>query len=293
MRRDWDYEALRGTDGVASSIWDFLAHALRQHQNTLEHITFTTFDHIENEEDEHGLQEVYHIEYRRLKQLEVCILGWWILRNAPMLEKLKISASTIRKHMAVLDTIPPMLKKLELNVNDHLDLRCKAHLARYIERFAQHSQLKELAIGFYSLQNIANILRAIHRLNQLQRLTIIFSTKWHYDQMESFMDGLVKGCQKLACLEINCHNAPSTHAMNSLKKLEHLERLAFSIQDVHNDVGFWRAIQSIPQLKCIRVYPASAAKMDDIRHLQEQRLDLKIILDRRFRRFDDPLQTTH
>lgn len=82
------------TDGVASSLWDFLAHESRQHQNTLEHITFITHQHIEKEEDEHGLQEVHSIEYRRLKQLDVCVLGWWIPRNAPMLEKLGISAST-------------------------------------------------------------------------------------------------------------------------------------------------------------------------------------------------------
>lgn len=190
--------------------------------------------------------------------------------------------------MAVLETIPSKLKKLKVVLDDHFDLRCKVHLARYLERFEQHVQLKELVVHFSSLKNVAIILDAIHQLGQLERLMISFTTQWDYDEMERFIDGLVKGCPELACLEVKSLNAPLTYSMNALKQLGHLRRFAFSIRGMHNDDGFWYAIQGISQRNCIRIYPTYAADMDAIRRLQEQRRSLNIILDHKFTRFQDP-----
>ncbi|KAJ8658040.1 hypothetical protein O0I10_006311 [Lichtheimia ornata] len=268
--------------------WGFLAQELRQHQNTLERIECNMYlDDETEEEDEDILDDVSPIEYTRLRLLDLSCFGWWIPRKAPMLEELKITAFTIEENSAVLDTIPPKLKKLELNLDD--DFGYTAPLERYLHGLAQHSQFKELVIRFYKLKNIDNILNAIHRLDHLQRLMVSFSTKCDYYQMQKFIDGLVKGCPRLACLEIQCINAPSTYSLNALKQLEHLERFAFSIKGMGDNDGFWNMIQGMSQLKCIRIYPASAAKMDAVRRLQEQRLDMKIVLDRWFTRFEDTL----
>lgn len=246
----------------------------------------------DDEEDyEEGLQEVYPIEYRQLKKLDLSSHGWWIPGKAPMLEELRISAYTIWENVAVLDTIPSTLRKLELGLDENLDLGHIGSVEHYLHGLAQQSQFNQLLIHFYNLSDIQSILNAIHRLDQLQHLMISFKTKWDYSQMERFIAGLGQGCPKLICLEIQCLNAPSIYFLNALKQLEYLKRFGFSINGMGGNDGFWRAIQSISQLMCIRIYPASAANMDDIRRLQEQRPDLKIILDRRFTRFEDPLQT--
>ncbi|KAJ8657571.1 hypothetical protein O0I10_006635 [Lichtheimia ornata] len=225
-----------GRDGFF--LYDAFARALRQHQNTLGRFKFTVFNYVGEQENDDHLQDIYTIEYRWLKKLDLSVLGGWIPRNAPILEELKMTANTIREHMAVLDTIPPKLKTLELHLDDHFGPRHTASLERYLQRFPRHCQLKELVIHFASLINITSVLNAIHGLDQLQRLMISFTAQWDHHQMQRFIDGLVKGCPKLACLEIKCFNAPSTHSMNALKQLKYLERLAFSIKGMDGDDGF-------------------------------------------------------
>lgn len=274
--------------------WKFLADELRQHQDTLESIQCNMFfDDKDEEEDEDVLEDIHPIEYRRLKRLDLNHYGWWFTRHAPMLEELKMTADTITENVAVLDTIPPKLRKLELELDQDINRHYQAHLERYLHGISQQSQLKELIIDFWTMKDIGNIPKAIHHLDQLERLTVIFATKWDYRQMERFIGGIVNGCQKLACLEISCFNPPSTYCLEALKQLDHLEQFAFSINGMGRNDSFWRTIESISQLKRIRIHPASAARMDDIRCLQKQRPDLNIIVDRSFTRFGDHLQTIH
>lgn len=259
--------------------WTFLIYELREHRKTLARIECDIFP------DDEEKDAIYAIEYIRLKQLYLIGSGWWIPRKAPMLEELKMTADAISGNMAVLDTIPPNLKKLELALDEELDVHNKAGIERYLQRFARHTQLKELIMHICDLHHFENVLIATHHLWQLQRLMITSTHKWDYDSMQRFIDGLVKGCPNLACLELKCTSAPSTYFMKALKQLPRLEQVAFSIESIGGDDDFWNAVQGTPQLKGIRIYPANAANMDAIRGLQQQRLDLKIILDQTFTRF--------
>lgn len=126
------------------------------------------------------------------------------------------------------------------------------------------------------------MLNAIHHLRQLQRLIFTFDDEWDPTQMQRFLEGLGNGCPRLMYLEIGCTNAPSSKAMDDLKRLEHLEELLFSIVDTAGDDGFWHAIENLSQLKSIRVYCGDVINMDDLRHLKQQRPDLKIIADTTF-----------
>lgn len=140
--------------------WGILIDELRQQQNTIECIK-CNLDLRETLHEREDHKEIYTIKYGRLKQLSLSKSGWWIPRNAPMLEELHITAYIIKKNVAVLDTIPPNLKKLELDLDLDFDLRYKAPLERYIKRFALRSHLKELVIHFSSSDNIDTILNAI------------------------------------------------------------------------------------------------------------------------------------
>ncbi|KAJ8657656.1 hypothetical protein O0I10_006722 [Lichtheimia ornata] len=257
--------------------WRNAIPILRQHHKTLECINFDV--DVPNEPE-----EIYNIEYDRLKNLCLLRSGWWIPRNAPMLEELKITSRTIRANPSVLDSVPPRLKRLELKL-DHgsrlVDI--KSPVSTYLNRFTQHSQLKELDIHFHYMVIIGNVLEAIHHLGQLESLKMTFTKKWdpcdwYHDGMERFIERLVKGCPRLSNLVINCMNAPSIHSINALKRLEHLEEFAFSITNTLHHDDFWHALETFKQLKCIRLYRSKVANMDDIRRLQGQRPDLKIVV---------------
>lgn len=103
--------------------------------------------------------------------------------------------------------------------------------------------------------------------------------------MDGFIEGLVKECPHLVCLEVGCANALPTSFVDALKHLEHLKRLAIPIKSVADDGSLWKAIESVTQLEEIRIYPRTAANLDDVRHLKKQRPDLHITLDEGFRRF--------
>lgn len=258
--------------------WRNVISILRQHQKTLEFIDFDT--DAENEPE-----AIHDFHYIRLKKLCLGNSGWWIPHNAPMLEDMTIASRTIRANPAVFDTIPPMLRRLELKV-DHVPRLpdIKASVSGYLHRFAQHSQLKELVIHFQRMTNMSNVLEAIHHLGQLERLKMRFprmwdASHWYHYGMDKFTDGLVKGCPRLCNLEINCMGAPSIHSINALKQLEHLEQFAFAITSMAGDDNFWYALQTFKQLKCIRIFQAQAFNMEDIRRLQGQRPDLKIVVD--------------
>ncbi|CDH57703.1 predicted protein [Lichtheimia corymbifera JMRC:FSU:9682] len=250
-------------------IWENIDYILRQCQRTLKRLRFDVDFGSEHE-------DIYTIEYGRLKKLCLDNSGWWILRHAPMLEELKISTETVSANVAVLDVVPSYLKKLHLEIGGIHDVDQKSLIALYLLRFTSHPHLKELVIDFTNAKSIDNVLYAILHLHQLQHLMVRFNGLWDSNQMQRFLDGLVKGCPHLSSLGINCSNVPSIHSINGLKRLEHLEKLAFSVVNTEGDDNFWYAIQTFSHLKWIETYYAKVVNMRGIRRLRRQRPGLKV-----------------
>ncbi|KAJ8657565.1 hypothetical protein O0I10_006629 [Lichtheimia ornata] len=258
--------------------WTNATPILTKQQRTLECIDF---DVKVGDEPE----EIYNIEYDRLKKLCLIRSGWWIPRNAPMLEELEISSRTIRGNASVLDTIPPKLKRLALKLHYTRRIRqITAAVSRYLHRFSYHSHLRELVVHCHNWESMYNVIDAIHHLGQLESLEVNCTRKQrsfesHYYPIVRLAHGLPKGCPRLSRLEIIGMMAPpSTGAINALKELEHLEEFAFSIIDTYCKDDFWQALQTLEQLKRLRIYHAKAGNMDGIRRLQGQRPHLKIVV---------------
>lgn len=108
----------------------------------------------------------------------------------------------------------------------------KAALVRYL---SHQPQLKVLVIDFSSLDNVGSVLDTICSLHQLQHLRISFTSNWGPSQMDTFFDNLIQGCPGLSYLDIHCQNVPSTHTLNALKQLEHLEHFRFSSDWMNSD----------------------------------------------------------
>ncbi|KAJ8657655.1 hypothetical protein O0I10_006721 [Lichtheimia ornata] len=251
---------------------------LRQHHTTLEEIYWDIYP-----ERDYG--QLHHMRYPHLTTLSLCTSGSWILRNAPMLEALKMSSMAINTDSRMLDTIPPHLKKIEFVFDDGIELEDKDAIVRYLHRVSQQSPLREFVIRFESLNSFGNVLDATCRLNTLQRLMMGVRGNWDLYQMERFFDRLVNGCPYLSCLEIDCMNAPSTYSLDTLKRLEHLKQFAFSIMDTDGYDSFWNSIRTFSQLKVIQMYPANAVNKSVIRDLEENRRDMKVIMSGIFKGF--------
>ncbi|KAJ8658000.1 hypothetical protein O0I10_006271 [Lichtheimia ornata] len=260
--------------------WESVVYVLCQHRKTLEYIHFDVDTRTEPE-------EIYNIEYVRLKKLHLQSSGWWIPHNAPMLEELEISCFVLAAEFTVRDTtpLPPNLKKLKLDLSNSLRPIDKTPFARYLHRYAQHLCLKELAVSLNPEEHIDNMLEAILHLGQLERLSIFVSGHWDSIQMQELFEELPKGCPNLSSLMISCENAPTIYAMSALKRLEHLEEFRFHIWNMDGNDGFWHAIASFSQLKCIHVYPANTKNIHHLRHLHAQRPDLKIVANKRLAHF--------
>ncbi|KAJ8657595.1 hypothetical protein O0I10_006659 [Lichtheimia ornata] len=226
-------------------------------------------------------EALYNIEYPCLSKLVLKCSGWWIPRNAPVLQELEIMDTVIRGNPNVLDTIPPHLKKLKMRLAPGALPTYSTSIERYLHRLAQQTQLTELVVYFYNIVNfdsIAKVLDAICGFSQLGHLMVGFSDSWDGKQMEQFLEQLAKGCPLLSCLEIRSRNAPSASSMNALKRLESLQHMAFSINGTNDDDKFWNTIQTFSQLKCIRVYPPVAVNKNYITRVKQQRPDMKIVI---------------
>ncbi|KAI7875492.1 hypothetical protein K492DRAFT_210897 [Lichtheimia hyalospora FSU 10163] len=255
-----------------------LACLLKHNQRTLNYLLWNVnLDMNDN--------SIYDIQFPNLKKLVLYQSGWWIPRNAPMLEDLYVTQKVIRSNNHVFDTAPSHLQKLEMTLYNPTTLDEKKAIEHYLSRVAQQSRLKKLVVYFNSMDNVATMLDAICRLHQLEYLTISFHRSWDAYQMERFMDKLSKSCPRLTCLETQSNNAPSTYSMNALKRLEHLTHFAFSVDCTDGYDSFWNAILTFSQLKFIRIYPATAVTRSALGHLNEQRPDMKIIVGKGFTRF--------
>ncbi|CDS10654.1 hypothetical protein LRAMOSA11140 [Lichtheimia ramosa] len=195
---------------------------LKRYHNTLERIDLrmdldTSDDMIDT------------IQYPRLKRIFFCHSAWWIPQNAPMLQELGMTAYTLNRNPAVLDTAPVDLQKLELRL--HMDplLPNKEPLERYLLRLAQQSQLKELTLDLKSVDHIGTLLDTIWHFHQLQSLVIRFRDGWSCYHMERFYGRLVQDCPCLSSLEMNCKNTPSTYVLNTIKELTYLLHFGFPI----------------------------------------------------------------
>lgn len=246
---------------------------LKRYHNTLERIDLrmdldTSDDMIDT------------IQYPRLKRIFFCHSAWWIPQNAPMLQELGMTAYTLNRNPAVLDTAPVDLQKLELRL--HMDplLPNKEPLERYLLRLAQQSQLKELTINMTTSDHVGTLLDAISHFHQLQSLVIRFRDDWRQFEMERFYDRLVQGCPSLSSLQMNCKNTPSTYLLNTLKEFGHLEHFGFPIHWMYGNDSFWDWITNFTQLKSLHIYPVSRGNDNtQVQHLKRQRPDITITMD--------------
>ncbi|KAJ8657601.1 hypothetical protein O0I10_006665 [Lichtheimia ornata] len=251
---------------------------LRQHRRTLEDIQWTW-------SPERNHRELYNIQYPRLKKLSIHSRGWWILRNAPMVEELSLASPSIINNPEVLDTIPPNLKTLELRLDQAPLPVDERAIKDYLDRVCQQCRLHELAIQFDIINTFCHVRDAICRFNTLRSLMMGFPEDWHVHEMERFLVDLVIACPHLSSLEINCTNAPTTYSITALKQLQHLKQLTFSIKDTDGYDSFWHAIETFSQLKRIRIYHANHVSHVHVVRLRKQRRDMKIIVDNTFKRF--------
>ncbi|KAJ8657965.1 hypothetical protein O0I10_006236 [Lichtheimia ornata] len=255
---------------------------LKHHQKTLVEIEWDM-----DNDDESDNRDFYHIQYSQLKKLTLNKSGWWIPRNAPLLEELIMTSEAINAYPAVLDMVPPTLKKLEFRLDEGPELADTSTIKGYLDRIAQHSHpLHEVILHSYTMNNIINVVDAIHPLNQLQRLMIRVTRRCDSHQMDRFVERLTRGCPNLSCLEIICREGLSMHSINALKRLENLKECIFSIKRIDDDHGsFWHALEMFTQLKWIRIHPAIATNIEDIRRLKEKRPDMTIIVKRDYTLF--------
>lgn len=229
--------SLRSTDEPDYSIMDANA-VLKRYRNKLEHIELK-MDLDTND------SAVYTIQYPHLKTLHLDSTAWWIPRNAPMLQELTMTPRTINSNSAVLDTIPPNLEKLVLQMAQDPFIHNKAALVRYLTHLGQQSQLKVLVIDFSSLDNVGSVLDAVCSLHQLQHLRISFTSNLESSQMETFFDNRMQGCPGLSYLDIHCQNVPSPHTLNALKQLEHLEHFRFPSDWMNSDERFRHEMENV------------------------------------------------
>ncbi|KAJ8658018.1 hypothetical protein O0I10_006289 [Lichtheimia ornata] len=243
---------------------------LTQHHTSLEAIDWNIY----HEEDH---EELRHIQYPRLKRLSLHTSGSWMLHNAPILEELNMSSKAINADPAILDAIPPCLRKLEFKFGDGIEFDNQDGIVQYLHRVSQKCLLLEFAITFTDANSFRCVLDAIPCLSKLERLIISVRAKWDAYHMERFLDNLVNGCPHLSCLDIDCVNAPPTYSLDSLKRLDRLKQLAFSIEGTDGYDSFWQALRTFSQLKLIQVYHATPLYKSVIRHLKQHRRDLKVI----------------
>ncbi|KAJ8658004.1 hypothetical protein O0I10_006275 [Lichtheimia ornata] len=218
----------------------------------------------------------------------------WPKLTSLIIESIENDVISCREVMAIGKRFPS-LKKLQFSpcedvasirvVLDHYpwisNLTLAQHAILYLDRYANHTKLKELVISVDTVADTDNVLDAVLHLGQLERLKILFSRAWKSTQVQGFLDRLSEACPNLSSLAITCDNAPSTQSINTLKRLDHLEELGFSIKGLDHDDGFWQAIKTFSQLKCIHVHPGKSINRHRRSSLQKQRPDLKIIVQTR------------
>ena len=249
----------------------YIIPLIQRHQETLVHLDWSVIlDSNDN--------DLYHIPFPRLKKLTfgycACRLPW----NAPMLQEFTILYNAIGNSPAVLDTIPPHMKKLYLTVYPTLSFKDTRIIGQYFHRIGQQANVRlnelVLLIAHY-MEKFDNVFGFIGNLRHLRRLTI---SCWELDvyQVKGFSESLTQGCTELSCLRFICMFAPSSEFIDALKRLQHLKELTFSIENASQ--GLWDSIRALSQLQRIEIYPASEVNISDIKYLEQHRPDIQIII---------------
>ncbi|KAJ8657976.1 hypothetical protein O0I10_006247 [Lichtheimia ornata] len=248
------------------------ATILKQHHETLERIEWDMDDESVN-------RDIYDMQFPQLKKLVLNKAGWWIPRNAPLLEELEMTLATIDQHPAVLLAIPPKLKKLALDLRQGLNAANNSTIEHYLDRFAHQHPLKELDIKFDSKDNVGNLLEAIHRHNQLEVLKVTFTGTWCSYPMDQFLGRLIKGCPRLVNLEFISKTSPTANSIALMQSLQHLKYLAFSLHGTGGRGGFWHIIPTFLQLKYLKIYAPRIVNKKNVDYFLKQRPDMQIIID--------------
>lgn len=117
--------------------YEHVTSLLQKHHKTLEHMEWDVDRSI------HGM-DLQDIKYPRLTTLVLYVSGWWIPRNAPMLEELEVGANIIKYNSEVIRTIPPTLKKLSFGLPRNIGSSIKKSLSH----LGRLSQLRELDMNY-------------------------------------------------------------------------------------------------------------------------------------------------
>ncbi|KAJ8657635.1 hypothetical protein O0I10_006701 [Lichtheimia ornata] len=247
---------------------------LKKHHTTLERLNWG----MRLDKDDY---DVFSLVYPRLTKLLLGCSGWWMLRNAPLLEELYITCDTIKEHPAVLGRIPANLQKLRMDITSYSPFPYMTSITRYFRRYhARAYSLSQLIIYTRKMKDVEMMLESICHLNQLDRLMIQY-LNWDVTQMEIFIDQLANGCRRLSCLKLFSRTMPSPHAVNALKQLEHLNHFAFKIEEKDPTGGkFWDAIETLTQIKCIEIYCIKTFQLSEMRRVKGKRPDMEMIINR-------------
>ncbi|KAI7874054.1 hypothetical protein K492DRAFT_200269 [Lichtheimia hyalospora FSU 10163] len=233
---DLGLHSLTGHRDISKSIFSLI----QRHQETLVHIQWgLKLDNNEN--------DLYHIPFPRLKKLvfgySACRIPW----NAPMLQELTITPSSISNY-------PASFKDTSI-------------IEQYFHRIGQqvNVRLNELVLLIaHYMEKVDNALGFIGNLHHLERL------------LKGFSKSLTQGCTELNSLRFNCMFAPSSDFIDTLKRLEHLKELEFSVSGASQ--GLWDSIRALSQIQRIEIYPASAVNNYDIKYLEQHRPDIQVII---------------
>ncbi|KAI7874292.1 hypothetical protein K492DRAFT_211654 [Lichtheimia hyalospora FSU 10163] len=271
--------------------WKDIDRLLNQHCNTLELIELNvTISRNDND-------TIRRVHYPRLKKLflhhvdasQPCF-GWWIPEFAPLLQELELTAHVIMSNPAILNTTPPKLRKLVLRLDTTFSFDRQRAVERYLRGFIhqgqQPSTLKELELSLVQVNPTVHsphgILNVVSQMDQLQHLMISFAH--HVNTMEEYLEILARGCHCLTRLEIQCNNVPLRYSLSSLRWLTRLKQLALPI-GYDTTSNFWEPLQSMTQLKHIKIYPENAVFMLNARRFKEKRPNVKLMISNGFERF--------
>lgn len=247
-----------------------LSRILKKHRGTLVELSMAM------ESDYNKPEDLWGMQYPRLRRLILDTSGWWIPRNAPLLEELSLPIDDSNPADKVFETIPPKLKKLEMflyrtSAGDH------PAVARSFHCLAQQTQLTHLDIFFGSRKrNYDSIIDAICQLHQLQHLNINFDLDWKPKDQEGCFVKIAKQCSNLKYLVIQSCTAPSAHTLHALNQLEHLEQLSFSMAGADKQEGFWKAVGSLTRSLWIKLFHKSPVHDLEIKALTQCRPDMRI-----------------
>ncbi|KAI7876163.1 hypothetical protein K492DRAFT_210522 [Lichtheimia hyalospora FSU 10163] len=257
-----------------------IVRVLEQHQKTLVDISLKLKGSIHHD-------KIDTMHYPCLKRLALsytseasACFGWWIPNQAPLLQDLRMTVTVIKTHPTILNTKPPHLKRLVMRLGDP-DPEEETAIARYINYYAQQgkqSSLKELELHLYT-EHFSPIQEAICHLSQLQHLMIGFTCEWVALHVDRFLELLVNGCPYLEFLDMSWNKVLSVESLHILKRLASLKEIVLSINDMHDHHDFWDALGSLPQLKCIRMFPSKASSCSGLLALRDSRPDIKIVVN--------------